>query len=103
MSTDVRFLHPNVWDFLVEGKMISATTAKRAVLHRSYSPLCAIRVHSVQGTDFEAVYSALNFCSALRPNCSRQHRLYISNPYKTEVKLWMCMFKLNVFTKITQR
>lgn len=79
--------------------MVSVTRANRAVLHPSCSPLCAMRIHSVQGTDFEAIYSALTFCPALRPNCPRLHRLYISNPYKTEVKLWMCMFKLNVFTK----
>jgi len=49
------------------------------------------------------IYCTLFSCAALRPNCSPQHPLCILNPYKTEVKLWVCMFKLNVRTGITQR
>ena len=73
------------------------------MLHPSYSPLCAIIIYLVQGTVFEAIYCTLFSCAALRPNCSCQHPLYISHLYKTEVKLWVRMFKLNVCTGITQR
>lgn len=73
------------------------------MLHPSYSPLCAMIMYLVQSTDFEAIYCTLFSCAVLRPNCSPHHPLYISDPYKTEVKLWACTLKLNVCTGITQR
>jgi len=66
-----------IWTFLAEVKKLSVTTASSAVLHPSYSPLCAIIIHLMQGSDFETIYYAVFSCVLPYVQIVRVINLYI--------------------------